>query len=186
MLDVWDIPFIRLWGHWHPTIYSIVCQKYLMEDITTRHKQVSGQLQVFNDNDQKHLTRSICGNRKIALIEISSVFSSISIRCIFSRTGQCSLVYRSRRSTWVPLLTLWYWSQCFVWECDIINWTLKDWQCVVWSAESKFQLFRLMVGYDIYSKKTIDPVVKKGTVQDSDGFIMLYIESAHLPKHIID
>ncbi|GBO41356.1 hypothetical protein AVEN_56651-1 [Araneus ventricosus] len=50
---------------------------------------------------------------------------------------------QSRRPTRVPLLTALHKALLLSWTRQYYNWTVDDWKHVVWSDESRFQLYRV-------------------------------------------
>lgn len=47
-----------------------------MKGISTHYGQYSSQPQVFNDHNQKHLTRNLYSNRQVILVQIRSPFKA--------------------------------------------------------------------------------------------------------------
>ncbi|GBL98363.1 hypothetical protein AVEN_187707-1 [Araneus ventricosus] len=71
-----------------------------------------------------------------------------------------------RRPTRVPLLTAWHKSLLLSWARQHYHWTVDDWKHVIWSDESRFQLYRSDAHVRVWRQHhlSIDPVCQQGTI----------------------
>ncbi|GBM08840.1 hypothetical protein AVEN_57397-1 [Araneus ventricosus] len=99
----------------------------------------------YSDGKQKMVSERVSGGashrRRKGFTEKNDVAStSVSVRTV-QRTV-INMGSQSRRPTSVPLLTARHKALRLSWARQPYHWTADDWKHVVWSDESRFQLYR--------------------------------------------
>ncbi|GBN81873.1 hypothetical protein AVEN_140430-2 [Araneus ventricosus] len=120
--------------------------------------------------------------RRAKLPQIATDFNDRASTSVRVRTVQRTVTNmgsQSRRPTRLPLLTARYIAFRLCWARQHYHWTADDWKHVVWSDESRFQLYRtdarVEYGDNINNPYwIIHPVCQQGTVQSGGASVMVW------------
>ncbi|GBM96405.1 Transposable element Tcb2 transposase [Araneus ventricosus] len=84
--------------------------------------------------------------------------------------------FRSRKTTIVPLLTERHKALCIAWARQHSHCTVDDWKHIVWSDESRFQLYREDGRVQVWRNphESMDPTCQQGTVQSGGASVMVW------------
>lgn len=118
--------------------------KKVKETGETNRKKGSGGVRKTSKSDDRQITRMCYKNRFATAVEMCAEFNStsdnqIGVHTVRRRLREAGLM--ARRPAKKPLLTPKMKKQRLEWAKKYQNWTSLDWQQVIFSDESKFNLF---------------------------------------------
>src|SRR2546430_80845 len=108
------------------------------------NKLKSGRPRILTDRYEQKALRLITSNKCSTAVEVQSILkndeeidvSVETIRRVFKRNE-----FHARAKQKKPLLQITHRKKRLMWAKKYRNWTTEDWKQVIWSDESKFQLF---------------------------------------------
>jgi transposase len=161
----------------HTTIVRL--KKKYEETGNVQNKHNSGRSRKLNERDERNIVRSImtreCSNavqiQKSLKVNDNIEVSSSTVRRALKRNGLAARVKRKK-----PLLSKKHREKRLNFAKRYKNWTVSDWNKVVWSDESKFQIFG-SDGRQYCWKRPKDPLQDahvKPTVKFGGGSIFVW------------
>ena len=161
------------------TTISRVYREYQVSGKTSNLRQRCGRKKTLTERDHRRLKRIVTRDRRSTLPQIAADLNAGPSTSVSVRTVQRTLIdmgFRSRRPSRVPLLTKRHKALRLAWARQHRHWTLNDWKNVVWSDESRFQLYRADGRVRVWRKphESMDPSCLQGTVQAGGGSVMVW------------
>ena len=134
---------LRLSNNVHPSTILRLKRKY-DETGTVQNKLLKGRPRLLTERDERKIVRKIMVNECSTAVDIQKSLkvnekievNANTIRRTLKRNGLSSRVKRKK-----PLLSKTHWKKRLEFATKYKNWTVEDWKKVIWSDESKFQIF---------------------------------------------
>ena len=119
-------------------------REWLDEGVTVHNTHHTERPVALDDQDRRHLGRMNNSDRRATVRQITAQFNTGRARNVSQwtiRRDMRALGYGSRRPTRVPLLTLRHRTLRIAFASNHLGWTLQQWRNVIWSDESRYQLY---------------------------------------------
>lgn len=158
---------------------SRVYREWVNEGVTVHNRHHTGRPQALNDRDRRNLRRVVIRDRGANVQRITAEFNTGRDRDVSQwtvRRNMRVLGYGSRRPTRVPLLTRRHRTIRRAFANNHHGWTLQQWRNVIWSDESRFQLFHADGRHRVWRTphEAMDPACQVGTVQAGGLSVMVW------------
>jgi len=163
-----------LLGHPRSTIGDIV-QKYNEQGLTSTIPR-SGRSKILTDWDKRQLVKIVKTNRNLTLVEITENFNTSLSFSVSSRTVQRVLHeegYSGHAAKKKPFISEQNRKKRFGWCNMRKNW-IHEWENIIWSDESRFELFNNDSRNWVWRKKDERYKIEclKPTVKNSIGIMV--------------